>query len=247
MNQTNEISTATINHFTKFKFLKCILTDKCFKPRYCLENINHINWFKLLDIEDTKSEFPQLAYPMVCFTDLPHDKWPIHKATYGPCVITLSEDWKLKNGLIPVIYLVHGDFMSNNLLPQCLCMAKRYCEEHKQNGYMNFVNLIIPYLKLYSEGEKRYYDEREWRYFPWKGLDHKYFTMTEDEYKDKSILEMRQSELLNDHANHLYFKFDDIVSVEVTNEREKDDIAQILSTSFNISAKIAKNKITISI
>lgn len=247
MSNKNEISTASINHFTKYEYLKCIIHDRCFISRYCLENVEHINWYKLLGIEDNnETKIPKLAYPMVCFTDLPHDKWYLHKQTYGDYVITLTEEWKLRNGLVPVIYLMQGNLLTNNLLTQCLAMARRYCIEHpEQIGIQNFIDMFIPYLKLYSEGSKRYYDEREWRYFPWKSMDGLSMCISEDEFNNIDIKNLRNNELSEKENSKLYFEYEDIVNVEVKKKHEQEIVSKLLVTTFNIEIKSAKQKVSI--
>lgn len=123
-------------------------------------------------------------------------------------------------------------------------MARFYCKDHPElEGYENFINLFIPYLKLYKEGDNRYYDEREWRFSPWKGMDGLALCIPEEEYKIETIRKQRQDEVLSNTDNLLYFNFDDIVNVEVP-EEVADTIVSALCESFGVSKNVAKNKIT---
>lgn len=239
---TNDISTATINHFTRFENIVNILKSKYFEPHYCLENINHINWKKFLGVEN----IVRLAYPMVCFTDLPHDKWYLHKKKYGNCVITLTEEWKLRNHLIPVIYLTQNNTLADSLLPICLRMAKMYCEEHpEKKGFENFINMLLVFFKLYQEDDKRYYDEREWRYVPWKGMDKLDLCLPEDTYNIDNIRKKAQSKILLNKDNLLYFNFTDIVNIEVSTDNEKEQVTKLLMNIFDVNYQDAKSKVSL--
>lgn len=246
MTNSEEISTATINHFTNLKSLCSILKSKYFEPRYCLENINHINWGKLLGLEpDVVGDLPQMAYPMVCFTDLPRDKWSIHKQKYGNCVITMAEEWKIRSMLVPVIYLVRDNFVSNNLLPRCLRLAILYCQEHQDDGAKNFINMLLPYFKLYADGNNRYYDEREWRYFPWDSMNGISMCLLKNDFDDEETRALRKKELLEKKDSVLRFEYNDIVCIEVPDMKAKDKITSILSESFDVDKTTASLKIQI--
>lgn len=246
MTNINEISTASINHFTKYKNLISIIEKKYFEPHYCLESVNHISWKKLVGVDSKELETIELAYPMVCFTDLPRDKWVIHKQRYGNYVITLTEDWKLRKQLSPVIYLIPNSILADSLVSQTLRMAQLYCKKYaKLKGYENFINMLLLYFKPYSNEEYRFYDEREWRYIPWDGLDGKALCLSEDDYYDKIKNTEHTTLLLEDSKNLLHFEFEDIVNIEVTTIEEIENITNLLVKVFKVNIESAKQKISL--
>lgn len=148
-------------HFTKnLNYLQNILLNGLF-PRFCLEDVE---WFDLSE---------HIAYPMVCFCDIPLSRISEHTDFYGNYGIGLSKNWGLKNRLNPVIYsnadgvapvLVH--YLSEPV-------SKGETDEEKERREQEFFKLfkLIKPLsgKMYVGGsliEKDFYQESEWRYTP---------------------------------------------------------------------------------
>ena len=76
----------TLFHFTKnINTLKNILQNG-FWPRYCLEDFN---WYN--------AELGYIAYPMVCFCDIPLSRINEHVKFYGDYGIGLTKNWGLTN------------------------------------------------------------------------------------------------------------------------------------------------------
>lgn len=246
----NEISTSTINHFTKFNSLVSIIKSKCFEPRFCKENVNHVNWRKIIEVTPQELEtIPDFAYPMVCFTDLPRDKWGIHKKKYGDCVITMTEEWKIKNGLMPVIYLIPGSFVADNLMSRCLQFAWKYVnnlppDTPNRKGHANFIHLLLEYIKPYKDENQNYYDEREWRFIPWHGFNNgNPMSLTEEEYNNQAYREAVNKHLIENKNNLLWFNFEDIVGVEVPSEDEREIILDVLSETYGVDIETARCKV----
>lgn len=245
----NEISTSTINHFTKFDYLVGIIKSQSFKPHFCLENVDHINWRKIIEVTPQELEtIPNFAYPMVCFTDLPRDKWEIHKKKYGDCVITMTEEWKIRNGLMPVIYLIHGSLVAENLLSRCLQFAWKYINNLPEDtpykkGHANFIHLLLEYIKPYKDEKHNYYDEREWRFIPWHGFNENPMSLTEEQYNNQAYRDAANKRLIEDKKNILWFNFEDIVGVEVPSEDEREIILDVLSETFGVDIETARCKV----
>lgn len=247
--KSNIISTASVSHFTNFNSLCKIIESRCFLPHYCLENCDYLNWDKVVGQKLPKfKEPPRLATPMVCFTDLPHDKWKVHKRRYGNFVITLTEEWKLRKELSPVIYLTRNDILSNSLLPQCIRLASIGVDYLKKinypdaDGYNNFANLLLEFVKLYEDDDVRYYDEREWRYVPWRGLDGLPLCLPIEDFDKREIY---HKIIWADDKNKLYFDFKDIENIEVKTEKQQKKVIQRLMISFEITEKEARKKVKI--
>ena len=92
-------------HFTKrYDSLKSIMTEK-FKPFYCIEDLSFIY----------KEENIVMAFPMVCFCDIPFERHSNHKTKYGNYGIGLTKDWAKKNNLSVVSYTYKESLASASL------------------------------------------------------------------------------------------------------------------------------------
>lgn len=86
----------TLFHFTKSsKVLKLILKNG-FWPRYCLEDVSWMG----MDAEDAE----YVAFPAVCFCDIPLSRIDEHVAFYGAFGIGLRKEWAVINNLNPILY-----------------------------------------------------------------------------------------------------------------------------------------------
>lgn len=153
---------STLFHFTKnVDVLKSVLLNG-FWPRYCLEDIA---WQTL------KKEF--IAYPMVCFCDIPISRITEHVKFYGSFGLGLTKEWGVKNNLNPVIY-----FSGSNPLHQSIRHLTRLAstadDEKKKKAGLKEIRNILAYSKPVSgrmilRGEpvnKDFYQESEWRFVP---------------------------------------------------------------------------------
>lgn len=156
---------STLFHFTRgIDALKAILVEG-FWPRYCLEDFS---WYN--------AEIGHIAYPMVCFCDIPLSRINQHVAFYGEYGLGMSLEWGRKNGLNPVVYLSSTSPLTTSVR-NVLTNIRPNTETHYYNG-ANDTNHIISYIKP-LEGwlpilgsvppppmPKQFYQENEWRYVP---------------------------------------------------------------------------------
>lgn len=150
----------TLFHFTKSVVaLKSILKNG-FWPHYCLEDFN---W--------CISNMGFIAYPMVCFCDIPLTRIGEHVEFYGEYGIGLTKQWGVANGLCPVIYLTQSAPVSE-VLSRLVNNHKTFDCYYETSGVD--INSIISYIKP-VEGNilvdkiptlKEFYQENEWRYVP---------------------------------------------------------------------------------
>jgi len=143
-----------------------------FHPRYCFESIS-----------ETEPEVG-IAFPMVCFCDIPLSKTKVHVARYGPYGIGLNMTWGIKNGVCPVHYVIdktptlniHAQINAlhmGQLTEYKTIMPKAEMDHQKQMFYLQ--QYMFMYTKKYKgkmlrgetlSEEVRFYDEHEWRYVP---------------------------------------------------------------------------------
>ncbi len=149
----------TLFHFTKnMECLKDILTNG-FWPRYCLEDSK---WYA-----SNGFDF-YIAYPMVCFCDIPLSRVDEHVSFYGNYGIGVTKEWAHANGLSPVIYIRDNSSQQRAIKN---IFDKNYQSSFYENSNTD-VNTLISHIKP-TEGTmrvgqnfvvKEFYQENEWRY-----------------------------------------------------------------------------------
>lgn len=178
-------------HFTKnINFLKSILTNGLL-PRFCLEDSR---WLK------ANRSF--IAYPMICFCDIPISRISEHTNFYGQYGIGLTKSWGLTNKLTPVIYATQ-DSAAIRLAEFLFSIDYKghLDEEEKDNKNKNHIYELISLIKPISGQmiiddniiEKDFYQENEWRYIPPDAS-----ILFDDEFsenKDKENLKMEKNRL----------------------------------------------------
>lgn len=95
------LSSNTLFHFTGNLENIIGILENNFKPSYGIETI-YLGGAPF-----------KLAYPMVCFCDIPLSQIRKHIKVYGPYGIGLSKDWGIRLGLNPVLYLEKNSSLSN--------------------------------------------------------------------------------------------------------------------------------------
>ncbi len=152
----------TLFHFTKnLDFVKNILTDG-FWPRYCLEDFS---WY-IHNID-------YIAFPMVCFCDIPLSRIKEHVGFYGEYGVGVTKEWAIANRLNPVSYLSrtsnYGSAVNNLFKNIDITGQKAYYE----NAGLDLNMLLSHYKPLTgnmiingSSISKDFYQENEWRFVP---------------------------------------------------------------------------------
>lgn len=180
-------------HFTnKLDHLVNIMNNY-FMPFYCMESVEYLN------LPD--SNIKGMAYPVVCFCDLPLNRQKEHKIKFGNYGIGLKKEWGIKNLLSPVIYS-HPSSMTSASLRILIAMGNQLKINITENEFRKFNNAVSLLLMLYkayegknyikddkmfAEKSSRFYDEREWRYLP-LNFDGLKLNLEIHEYQDTKIL-----------------------------------------------------------
>ncbi len=217
----------TLFHFTgKLEYLKGILQHG-FHPRYCLEDLN---W--LVD--------QKVAYPMVCFCDIPLGRVDQHVANYGNYGIGMSRAWAVRKKLSPVIYLSKDSdlALSFNRLFNFLADADPDTKTDAKS-FLEIMRYIKPLtgamnLKGVLTHDVDFYQESEWRYVP---VDEKIENgILEEEWKEAGVPEA-SNELTRAHCL-LDFKADDIRYLFVEKDSDIPDMVDFINSSAsNLGAR----------
>lgn len=167
------ISSNTLFHFTDSAQKIISILKNGFAPKFCLEEISVDLLFDINSKEES-------AVPMTCFCDLPLSRIDKHLKFYGSYGIGLSKEWGKKNGLTPLTY-IHENSTQINYLKQVGNLIggafsgtdifdKLPMEENPLIALFELSGFYKPYSgqmwRINKYVEKRFYDEREWRYVP---------------------------------------------------------------------------------
>ncbi len=160
----NRISSNTFFHFTKIENLIGILENN-FYPRYCIED----TWGK-------SDSLTKIAYPIVCFCDIPLSQISNHINIYGQYAIGLSREWGIRKKMNPIIYIQNKSTLLKRMLKildhnyenACTLPIDQIIEDRDGLVYLMMYTKIYEGLQIRNSEEKkiRFYDEREWRFIP---------------------------------------------------------------------------------
>lgn len=238
-------------HFTDdMKALKSIVKNGLW-VQYSCEDVSfprhlsdEIDWDRVLDAmvagnyengtaeqehrADPEDEHGDKVYiPMVCFCDIPHSRVDYHagkndSTDYGPYAVVLEKEWGRQRGVNPVSYVVpESDFVG--AFQDFDALTEDADVNHEDWQIRSVFRKLLQFLKPY-EDEKRYYDEREWRYIP-SGPSTLY---------SKSAFESQH--VCQSHST-LCATFDDIECLIVKKSSEVEEVKAFLREDLNGDAE----------
>ena len=152
----------TLFHFTRsLNSLKSIL-NAGFWPRYCMEDVS---WQTPLP-EST----PFVAFPMVCFCDIPLSRIEEHVNFYGDFGIGMTRDWAVTNGLNPLMYMAGHNSVAKAVMN--ISDIANESRARKMVDVMTSLRHLAMHIKpaigkMVVNGlpvQKDFYQESEWRY-----------------------------------------------------------------------------------
>lgn len=152
----------TLFHFTKnVDVLKQILAGG-FWPKYCSEDIRWVG----------QDDAQTIAFPMVCFCDIPLSRIADHVTFYGQYGLGMTRDWAIANGLNPILYIAGENFVRAEL--RKLNDHANQLKDEQRVPAKESVRYIYAHAKpatgiMVVDGspvEKDFYLESEWRHVP---------------------------------------------------------------------------------
>ena len=153
----------TLFHFTKSSEALKLILKNGFWPRYCLEDVEWLGY----------EEYDYIAYPMVCFCEIPLSRISEHIEFYGGFGVGVTRQWAHANELNPVLYTVGGNHVVNSFRELGKHISKLEEEEEVKLAKAN-LRYLLAHTKPTSgtmvvDGRpvhKEFYQESEWRYVP---------------------------------------------------------------------------------
>lgn len=166
--QLESVTSANIlcNYMTKIEYLKAVIRNMAFIPRYVEENLEYLN------VQDLHT----IAFPMTCFCDIPLTKVKNHMGVYGEFGVAIKKNVCIERDVQPILYLNNSARLKNDLsealskllhedpitpewriLPDTMLSVLLYSKPIV--GYMSRDEWDKPHRLLFK-------DECEWRYIP---------------------------------------------------------------------------------
>lgn len=166
--QLKSVTSANIlcNYMTKIEYLKEVIRNMAFIPRYVEENLEYLN------VQDLHT----IAFPMTCFCDIPLTKVKNHMGVYGEYGVAIKKNVCIERDVQPILYLNNSARLKNDLsealskllhedpitpewrmLPDAMLSVLLYSKPIV--GYMSRDEWDKPHRLLFK-------DECEWRYIP---------------------------------------------------------------------------------
>ncbi len=177
----------------------------------------------------------EMAYPMVCFCDIPLSKLKRHIGTYGNYGIGLAKNWGFKKNLSPVIYTKQKARTASNYEKLIKWYRQNFDEGSKNSKEKKFRQLFSDFLmftkpysgKMFKNGKNqftRFYDEREWRWVPRITNKDIWTHLGKEQFLNKEIKD--KADLMVSELYRLHFQPKDINYLILNTEEEIDDFIQ---------------------
>jgi hypothetical protein len=210
------ISSHTLFHFTpKIEYLQDIIANG-FWPRYCQEN----GW---------GNRYYDFAVPMVCFCDIPLSHIKEHANFYGKFGIGVSPKWiQSHKSITPVQYVALKSHEYNHI--------NRLLTKLKNEDLLDIELKKLTLAKKVSGKtlgkdnalrNKKFYDEREWRYVP-DNIDVADLVIP---IPKKELWDPQESSQKT-KGRKLKVDIDSIVYLIIPSDKEKPDIIKVLQKVY---------------
>jgi len=215
----------TLFHFTKSKETLKLIFKNGYWPRYCLEDIRWVG----------QEGADYIAFPMVCFCDIPLGRISEHVGFYGEYGLGMTKEWANVNGLNPTLYLASD----NNLSSALRSLNGHSCKLDGSNkdAALETMRYIFMHVKptdghMIVDGKplaKEFYQESEWRYVP-KHFKVKQYLFKPDFDEQENLC--KQNELTKKHTS-LKFTPKDIKYIFVKTDADIPDMINFIQTELD--------------
>lgn len=224
----------SIFHYTEqIGCLKGIL-ESGFHPRYSLEDVSWI------------SSHPQkVAFPMVCFCDIPLSRVDDHADFYGSYGIGLEQKWAVPSGLTPVTYISHNSDHIQDF--------RRLGKVTKENEILELKYAFYGFLahskplrgtmiRKSEEVTRYFYKECEWRFIPKIKRDHIDSFLHLEKYNDTKFIENNHRILKNSYT--LDFTAESVKHIILRSESEIPEIYDFIEGIKRFTEKEKRTLVT---
>lgn len=231
---TNQESADVLFHYTNNLDSLISIMNDYFIPFFSMESINELKISQLS---------AHMAFPMVCFCDIPLERHATHKSKFGEYGIGMKKEWGIKKHLTPVVYYDTQSYTACAVrgLIRIESQFDPKLKDDVRGNYFKYVSLLMMMYKPYkgeyfskkeskfSTNHRTFYDEREWRYFPTNDGPKLWLEM--DEYKDEDILKKMNNGIQEN--NRIDFELNDIEYLFLKNEDEIEPFLSQLKSKYS--------------
>lgn len=213
---------STLFHFTKSRETLKFILGGGFWPRYCVEDTRWVG----------QEDAPTIAFPMVCFCDIPLSRISDHVNFYGQYGLGMTREWADANSLNPVLYVAGGNPVSTELR----AMNEHVNKLGREDKAMATESLryLYSHVKpsrgiMVVEGkpaEKDFYLESEWRHVPKSAEIQAYLNATA--FEDPGHL-AEHNQRTSDHCR-LMFTPRDVKYIFVRNDADIPDLINFINS-----------------
>ena len=230
------LSSDTLFHFTNSKEILINIIKNGFYPRYSIENYS---------FSDYNLSF---AIPMVCFCDIPLSKTIEHSMEYGQFAIGMSKEWAMQKGVTPVFYIQQDSLILNKLQKAFDLSYTSFLEKFQKRLFLskeeqvNLTEIVKdlncvfhntkPIIGISTKNgkEKKFYDEKEWRFYPDFDGDNYSYSQISINYVHFNEEKKRKTIELEKKA--LTFTLNDMDYIIVPSEMKKQEIITEIKNLF---------------
>ena len=227
--ETMAISANTLFRFvTDIKWLKKVLEDCAFEPRYSIE----------YDKEQEDGSY--YAIPMVCFCDITLTEIKEHVKDYGCYGIGLAKQWA-KNNVSPVIYFNNKSSLVKTIYDKLNDKLNETTLDSQSTFLFCLLKKYYGYTWSSAIGNKKQkilYNEREWRFVPRK-ISPKILRIKVNKAKDF----VNENEKIKDKS--LKFTYKDVKYIIIGKEDERLNMIKFLKKTIqdNVTCDMLSSKI----
>lgn len=234
------VSANSLFHFTRNQDTLINIIKNGFYIRYSLEDFSSIS----IEVDEQK-----VAFPMVCFCDIPLSQIKYHSKNYGSYAIGMTKNWASSKKISPIFYipkdslsakLLHSisNYIYDSLTDKPIYKDSKDIDERDLNLFIkdltkaigdvgDLTRLVKPYKgkvfrdEKWSNEEVLFYNEREWRYILTNSFFEKHnIKRTYNESVYLNQAKRRAINLTIQKLKKLTFKPTDIKYIIVKEERE---------------------------
>lgn len=220
------------NYMRRIEYLKMILKNMAFVPRYFEEKLFYLNLTKIQSI----------SFPMTCFCDIPLSKVAMHIKNYGTYGIALDKKIHLNKDIQPIQYI-------NESSDFCKIISHSFEEllgnnpelDDKYSFLYDCMLSTLLYIKpIYgimernaNQSETLYFkDECEWRYIP--TLPDDIPTILPQKHNNDNGRRFYSDALISHKETWLKFEVNDIKYIIVPDKEKADEIIRFIIDELKI-------------
>lgn len=212
------------------KYLKSILLNHAFIPRYNIEDISYLHL----------KQYNKIGIPMVCFCDIFLNRLRPHMKNYGRYGIGLKKDHLINSGLNPVFYINPNSFFYNDLSHIEQTTLNQLEDENSVSNnedmldyqifQLMYIKPLSGIMRLHGKNKRmNFHDECEWRYIP----DMRYTELPSFIFDKEILFKETQLNFYNDalakyKVGWLSFSYDAIKYIIIDKEEDRGEFIDFI-------------------